>query len=158
MFTPSPKAIKLTVPLKKIICVGNPMEDPYLVIATNILEVIMEPWIEPKPEPPELLVMLLLPNEINRIIRLISQAYMSSLPSIPFSMSDRLPNMIIADTFPISCMVWNVQGAGSHSFISALKVLVLTHNPVVLVLVKTHMGGSCFENCKHSKLLWSLSH
>lgn len=83
---------------------------------------------------------LMLPNEINRITRLISQAYMTTLPSIPDLMIDRLPPFA-SDTFPITCMVWNVQGAGSSAFSLALKELVRTHNPVVLVLVETHMGG-----------------
>lgn len=80
-----------------------------------------------------------LPNEINRVLRLISAAYMSTLPSIPVSMIDRLPNITL-DTNPISCMIWNVQGAGSRAFVAALKELIRTHKPDVLALVETHMG------------------
>ncbi|XP_021864707.2 uncharacterized protein [Spinacia oleracea] len=66
---------------------------------------------------------------------------MTTLKSIPVSMEDRLPNFM-SDTSPISCMVWNVQGAGSRFFVSSLKELVRTHKPDVLVLVETHMGGN----------------
>ncbi|XP_021768668.1 uncharacterized protein LOC110732977 [Chenopodium quinoa] len=38
-------------------------------------------------------------------------------------------------------MVWNVQGAGSRNFITVLKDLVRIHQPNVLTLVETHMGG-----------------
>lgn len=38
-------------------------------------------------------------------------------------------------------MVWNVQGAGSQSFVVALKELIRIHKPVVFVLVETHMAG-----------------
>lgn len=85
-------------------------------------------------------VNLLLPNEVSRILRLLSQAYMSSLPTIPVSMEDRIPQLA-SDQIPITCMVWNVQGAGSKSFMVSLKEIIRTHNPVVLVLVETHMGG-----------------
>ena len=125
-------------------CVGQPLEDPYLVTATpltHILEVRIETWFNPNLEMPELIMTLMLPNEINRIMRLISQAYMTTLPSIPDLMIDKLPPIAI-DTFPITCMVWNVQGAGSRAFSLALKELIRIHKPVVLVLVETHMGGA----------------
>lgn len=80
----------------------------------------METRIEPDPEPPELIVTMSLPHEIKRLVRLLSNAYMSSLTCIPISMEDRLPN-IASDTFPITCMVWNIQGAGSREFTRALK-------------------------------------
>lgn len=140
----NPHAVLLTVPQEKILCVGQTMEDPYLVKATHlthILEVRIETWLDPNPEMPELIMTLLLPNEVNRILRLIRQAYMTTLPFIPVSMIDRLPP-IANDTFPITCMVWNVQGAGSRAFSLALKELIRIHRPVVLVLVETHMGGA----------------
>lgn len=83
----------------------------------------------------------MLPIEINRIMRLISQAYMTSLSSIPVLMEDRIPN-IAPDNLPISCMVWNVQGAGNTAFTSALKEVVRMHKPNVLALIETHMGGN----------------
>lgn len=82
---------------------------------------------------------MMLPNEVQRLIRMINQAY--TLPSIPMSMEQRTPNLA-PDSLPISCMVWNVQGAGSRTFMSALKDLVKTHQPNVLALVETHMGGA----------------
>lgn len=135
--------IKLTVPLEKTLCVGQVMEAPYLITATpltHILEVRMETWIESNLEPPEVVVTMLLPNEISRLLRLISQAFMTSLPSIPVSMEYRIPNLA-PDTLPISCMIWSVQGAGSRSFVVALKELVSVNQPNVLTLVETHMGG-----------------
>ncbi|XP_021754411.1 uncharacterized protein LOC110719729 [Chenopodium quinoa] len=65
---------------------------------------------------------------------------MSSLPSTPLSMEESLPMLALALP-PISCMVWNVQGAGSSNFISSLKDLIHANKPNVLVLVETHMGG-----------------
>ncbi|XP_021860299.2 uncharacterized protein [Spinacia oleracea] len=65
---------------------------------------------------------------------------MTSLPSIPISMVDGLPNLA-SDTYPITCMIWNVQGAGSPAFISSHKELVREHKLLVLTLVETHMGG-----------------
>lgn len=123
---------------------GSTIGGPYLVTATpltHILEVRIETWFNPNLEMPELIMTLMLPNEINRIMRLISQAYMTTLTSIPDLMIDKLPPIAI-DTFPITCMVWNVQGAGSRAFSLALKELIRIHKPVVLVLVETHMGGA----------------
>ena len=88
--------------------------------------------------------MLSLPNEIARLMRLISQAYVSSLPSLPGLMEDRYPRNM-TDSLPISCMIWNVQGAGSKAFLAALKELIKRHNPKVLALVETHMGGEQAE-------------
>ncbi|XP_021852505.2 uncharacterized protein [Spinacia oleracea] len=73
-------------------------------------------------------------------MRLVSQAYLTSLSLIPVSIEDRIPNLA-PDSLPISCMVWNVQGAGSQAFVAALKELTRSHQPNVLVLVETHMGG-----------------
>lgn len=67
----------------------------------------------------------------------------------------RTPN-IAPDTLPISCMVCNVQGAGSPTFISALKEIVRTHRPHVLSLVKTHMGGS--QAVKVSSIIGYMGH
>lgn len=139
-----PNVIKLEVPLEKTLCVGQPMELPYLIVATpltHVLEVRMETWMAPTPEPPELVVTMKLPNEIQRAMRFISQAYMSSLPSNLNLMVDRQPNLA-PDQFPITCMVWNVQGAGSRTFISSLRETIRHNRPDVLALVETHMGGA----------------
>lgn len=119
------------------------MEIPYLGKAdplTHILEVRIETWMELTPEPPELIVTLLLPNKISRLFRLLKDAYLSTLPTIPVLMEDRLPNLA-PNSLPITCMVWNVQGAGSKAFMAALKELVRIHKPNVIALVETHMGG-----------------
>ncbi|XP_021771497.1 uncharacterized protein LOC110735618 [Chenopodium quinoa] len=55
-------------------------------------------------------------------------------------MEENLPNLA-PNSLPISCMIWNVQGAGSSNFIRSLKDLIHTHKPNVLTLVETHMGG-----------------
>ncbi|XP_021717958.1 uncharacterized protein LOC110685744 [Chenopodium quinoa] len=55
-------------------------------------------------------------------------------------MEESLP-VLAPNSLPISCMVWNVQGAGSSNFIRSLKDLIHAHKPNVLVLVETHMGG-----------------
>lgn len=139
-----PNVIKLSVPPEKTLCVGQPMECPYLVETnplTHILEVRVDTWMPSPPEPSELVVNMLLPNEIQRIMRLISQAYMTTLTNIPESMVDRIPRLA-PDSLAISCMVWNVQGAGNRNFIVTLKELVRINKPNVLVLVETHMGGA----------------
>lgn len=132
------------------------MEVPYLGIAdplTHILEVQMETWMESFPEPPELIVTLLLPNEISRLYRLLQAAYVSSLPSIPILMEDRIPNLA-PNSLPISCMVWNVQGASSRAFMAALKELVRIHKPNVIALVETHMGDFFWGSFGRSSLYY----
>lgn len=92
----------------------------------------------------ELIAMISIPNEVGRLMRILSQAYVSSLPSIPVAMEDNFPpNM--NDSLPISCMIWNVQEAGSRAFISSLKELVKRNKPNVLALIETHMGGDHAE-------------
>lgn len=83
---------------------------------------------------------LLPPNEVQRVLRLISQAFMSSLSFIPVSMFEQLPNLV-PENLAITCMVWNVQGAGNRNLVSALKEIVRQHRPTVIALVETHMGG-----------------
>ncbi|XP_021843231.1 uncharacterized protein [Spinacia oleracea] len=60
----------------------------------------------------------------NNVLRDISNS--SGLMNTTHNIHDNLP--------PITCMVWNVQGAGSREIIQ-------THKPMVLALVETHMGG-----------------
>ncbi|XP_021858798.2 uncharacterized protein [Spinacia oleracea] len=66
---------------------------------------------------------------------------MTTLSNIPNLMEDRIPN-ISTDNLPISCMVWNVQGAGNRNFITALKEVVRANKPSVIALVETHMAGA----------------
>lgn len=123
------------------------MEHPYFSVPNHLthqLEVVFQTWEETPPADPELVVMISIPNEIARLMRILSQAYVSSLPSIPNLMEDRFPHSS-HDLLPISCMIWNVQGAGSKTFLAALKDLVKGHKPNVLVLVETHMGGAHAE-------------
>ncbi|XP_021757131.1 uncharacterized protein LOC110722174 [Chenopodium quinoa] len=60
------------------------------------------------------------------------------------SMEDILPNLA-PDSLPITCLVWNVQGAGNRNFLSILKDLIRENKPNVFVLVETHMGGAQAE-------------
>lgn len=84
---------------------------------------------------------VLLPNEVNRLYRIISDAFVSSLPSRPVLMIDRSPNLA-PNLLPVSFLVWNVRGAGSQAFIAALKEVIRTNNPSVFALVETHMSGT----------------
>ena len=88
---------------------------------------------------------ILIPNEIQSLIRMLSHAYWTSLPNIPILMEDRIPNLA-PDSLPIFCMVWNVQRTGSHAFMAALKEIVRINKPNVITLVETHMGGSQAEH------------
>ncbi|XP_056695832.1 uncharacterized protein [Spinacia oleracea] len=55
-------------------------------------------------------------------------------------MEDTILNLCL-NSPSITCMVWNVQGAGNHNFISALKEVVRSNRPNVIALIETHMGG-----------------
>ena len=143
-FPRPPNVIKLFIPPEKTLCASHVMDNPYLVEAiplTHVMEVRMDTWWIPTQERPELVCNILIPNEIQSIIRMLSHAYWTSLPSIPILMEDRIPNMA-PDSLPISCMVWNVQGAGSRAFVAALKEIVRVNKPNVITLVETHMGGA----------------
>lgn len=93
---------------------------------------------------PELIAMMSVPNEINRLVNLLSQAYVSTLNHLPMDMVDRLPSNI-HNTLPISCLIWNVQGVGSRAFIDALKEILKRNKPNIVVLVETHMRGDHAE-------------
>lgn len=54
-------------------------------------------------EPPDLVVNILIPNDIQSIIRMISQAYLTTLPSVLVLLEDRIPNFA-PDSLPIACM------------------------------------------------------
>ncbi|KAK9735525.1 hypothetical protein RND81_04G210400 [Saponaria officinalis] len=69
-----------------------------------------------------------------------------------FSLSLQSPllcNNFDIDTHPnnscnqqsIKLMVWNVQGAGSTTFLTMLSDLLQSHKPRILVLVETHISG-----------------
>ncbi|KAL2899016.1 Dynein heavy chain 14 axonemal [Bienertia sinuspersici] len=124
-------------------CVERQMDFPHIGIMHPLIhkmEVQIMVWEEPMPEPPELLMTMTMPLVIKPIIRLISEAFVDTLYSIPVSMMDHIPNLT-PNLTPISMMVWNVQGAGSKAFMAALKEFLRVHKPVVLCLVETHMGG-----------------
>lgn len=88
--------------------------------------------------------MISIPNEIHRLMGLLSNAYTSSLPRIPMLMEERFPPNNI-NTLPISCLIWNVQGVGSRAFLVVLKDLVKQNKPNVIALLETHMGGTQAE-------------
>lgn len=79
------------------------------------------------------MVTMLLSIEVQRILRLLSQDYMTTLPSIP--LLDIQPDLA-PDTLPISCMVWNVQGEGSRAFTTALKEVMHVNKPNAFALLK----------------------
>lgn len=69
MFPPPSNVIPPKIPPEKTLCVGQPMEVPYLGTTdplTYILEVRIDIWVELTSGPLELIVTLLIPNNINR--------------------------------------------------------------------------------------------
>lgn len=86
-----------------------------------------------------MMVTLKLPYEVNQAIKHLSNAFKSMFPNSPPLMNSA--HNLTNNLPPISCMVWNVQGAGSRDFMNALREVVRTHKPSVLSLVETHMGG-----------------
>ncbi|XP_048493944.1 uncharacterized protein LOC104905805 [Beta vulgaris subsp. vulgaris] len=56
----------------------------------------------------------------------------------------RLPGNI-HNTLPISCLIWNVQGARSRAFMAALKEILKRNKLNIVVLVETHMRGDHAE-------------
>lgn len=88
---------------------------------------------------PELIVTLKLPNEVKQALRAFADAFKAKFPHSTGLMNSA--HNINVDSYPITCMVWNVQGAGSREFMNVLREIVRTNKPVVLTLVETHMGG-----------------
>ncbi|XP_074274041.1 uncharacterized protein LOC141597474 [Silene latifolia] len=89
--------------------------------------------------PSKLQMELSIPWSIDRILKLVSRAYLSSLNFLPDHMSTQIPNL--CPNLPhIKFMVWNVQGTGNKKKINAIKEVVKTYKPSVLALVETHMG------------------
>lgn len=153
-----PNVILLQIPPENTLFVGQPMTHPYLAIAnhlTHILEVVFQSWIDSPPALPELVAMISIPNEIHCLMGLLSNAYTSTLPRIPVLMEERLPPNNI-NSLPISCLIWNVQGAGSRAFLAVLKDIVKQNKPSVVALLETHMGGPQAE--KIAKLLCFIGH
>ncbi|KAL2902361.1 hypothetical protein RDABS01_027443 [Bienertia sinuspersici] len=147
MVSQLPTPITRILPPEWSTCVGSPMEEPYLGIMHPLIhkmEVQMLTWMEPPPEKPKLLLTMTMPLDIKPIIRVISEAFIDTLPSIPNIMYQRYPNLA-PNLTPISLMVWNVQGAGSKAFLAALKEIIRVHKPTVIALVETHMDDTCAE-------------
>ncbi|XP_021835969.1 uncharacterized protein [Spinacia oleracea] len=101
-------------------------------------EVEIHSWTTPNQEKRELMVTLKLPTDIMQALTLMYNACMNAFPNSTSLMNN---TNIINDAPPITCMVWNTQGAGSGEFLSALKELLRCHKPMVFSLVETHMGG-----------------
>ncbi|XP_021737344.1 uncharacterized protein LOC110703873 [Chenopodium quinoa] len=59
-------------------------------------------------------------------------------------MNANLANLA-SNTLLMSCMIWNVQGAGSREFMFALKEIIRVNKPNVIALVETHIGGAQAE-------------
>lgn len=137
-----PIPITLLIPPEKIICAGYPMTEPYLGKAnppTHKLEVEIHSWMVSTMVSPELMVKLKLPIEIKHALRHIAAAFKSQFPN-----SEEIMNYtynISTNSYPITCMVWNVQGAGSREFMTTLRKVIRINKPIVFSLVETHMGG-----------------
>ncbi|KAL2925607.1 Holliday junction ATP-dependent DNA helicase RuvA [Bienertia sinuspersici] len=88
-------------------------------------------------EPPELVTTLMVPNDDQRLYGFLADACKQNLLLFLLDIVDHNPNIVNkADAI----MIWNVQGAGSHEFQSALKELNRIRRPKVLTLVETHIG------------------
>ncbi|KAL2941066.1 Glutamate--tRNA ligase, partial [Bienertia sinuspersici] len=46
---------------------------------------------------------------------------------------------------PISCLVWNVQGAGRQAFLASFNEILRVNQPIVVAFVETHMGSEQAE-------------
>ncbi|XP_074270863.1 uncharacterized protein LOC141594770 [Silene latifolia] len=74
------------------------------------------------------------------VLQTLSEAFLSSLPSLPYHLMDRFPNFLSRKP-TLNIMTWNVQGAGNPALLSMLTELVKVNNPQVLVLMETHISG-----------------
>lgn len=88
----------------------------------------------------ELILTIKIPNRENQALRLLNDAYIAIYPNSSGIMNSNNP--LSNNSSPISCMVWNVQGAGSREFLKVLRELIRLHKPTILILVETHMGGN----------------
>ncbi|XP_074310528.1 uncharacterized protein LOC141646557 [Silene latifolia] len=89
-----------------------------------------------------------IPWRIEQVLSLVSRAYLSALQYRPFHMSDLIPRLSPISSH-ISCMVWNIQGAGNKLKITALKEVVKTYKPTIMALIETHMGGDHAEKLRN---------
>ncbi|XP_021753757.1 uncharacterized protein LOC110719162 [Chenopodium quinoa] len=88
---------------------------------------------------PELIVTLKLPNEVKQSLRYIFDAYNAAFSSAKVSMNSE--HNFNFDSYPITCMLWNVQGVGSREFLITLHEVIKVNKPMVFALVEMHMGG-----------------
>ena len=91
------------------------------------------------PETSELIITLKLPNDLNQAMRYLLQALNDRIPNHTDFMNFR--SHLSDHTFPITCMVWNVQGAGNREFLAVLREVIKVNKPIVLALVEIHMGS-----------------
>lgn len=118
------------------------------VKATHILEWCIEVFQEPPPESSELVTTLPLPNRVKAVLNFVQEIFWSLIPSKLIPMVDRYPDLL-TNSKPISCMVWNVQGADNKEFLATLKELLRINNPSVFALVETHVSSDHAERiCK----------
>ncbi|KAL2933352.1 hypothetical protein RDABS01_016471 [Bienertia sinuspersici] len=118
------------------------MEAPHMGImhpTIHVMEVELHSWRSQVQEPMELLVTMTMLLSTRHAVRSLVEAYIDSFPHIHESMSDRIP--ILSNNPPISFLIWNVQGAGSLSFLMALKEVIRVNKPLVIALVETYMDG-----------------
>ncbi|KAL2940198.1 Glycerol-3-phosphate acyltransferase [Bienertia sinuspersici] len=136
------------IPPESSLYVGRRMDTPCMGIMHPLIhqiEVQILTWVEPPPEPADLLLTMTMPLEVKRVSRLRSEAYLDTLSSIPDLMSTRLPNFT-PNLQLISFLVWNVQRSGSKAFVAALKEVIWVNKPSVIALLETHMDG---EHAQH---------
>ncbi|XP_074318276.1 uncharacterized protein LOC141655076 [Silene latifolia] len=77
---------------------------------------------------------------VDNVLKLVSRAYLTSLPYLPDFMNTRIPDLV--PNLPhITFLVWNVQGTGSKRKISAIKEVTRLFRPTVIALVETHMNN-----------------
>ncbi|KAL2927302.1 Adenomatous polyposis coli protein 2 [Bienertia sinuspersici] len=137
-----PSPIPLQIPPEKILCLGDPMINPYLGITDPLihkLEVEIHSWWIPNQPKPELIFTVNLPTEVNRVFRLLLNACRAAFPNSPDLMNYN--HNLHIDIPLITIMVWNAQGTGNREFIVASKEILLVNKPMVYALVETHMGG-----------------
>ncbi|KAL2920798.1 putative RNA-directed DNA polymerase from transposon X-element [Bienertia sinuspersici] len=117
------------------------MSEPYLGITDPLihkLEMEIHSWRWPIPTP-ELVITLKLPNDVNLLLRHLSQAYCSAFPNSSDLMNHN--HNLNVNLPAITCMVWNTQGTGNREFQAVIRELLRVYKPIVYALVETHMGG-----------------
>lgn len=138
----TPHPVYLNIPPEKILCVGQPLMAPYLGVTdplTHKLEMEFHSWEASNPQNPELILTLKIPNRINLALRQLNDAFKNQYPSSSGIMNNT--TVFSKNSLAITCMVWNVQGAGSREFLAVLREILRIHKPMVFALVETHMGG-----------------